>query len=411
MGSPPENDSDSGWFHDLLEGVTYYYLSGLVLLLGVSFGSDVVWKPPNPSSERPDLEISCSRFDGLHYEEIVDKGYLYDPSTKSNVAFFPAYPLSARAFRYIFDCETKVGLLVVSNLALLGSFVLLARYLRMRPIRGGGLRGWVLLAFAVWPTTFFFRMAYAESLFVFCSLLALYGIARRWALFPLALVTGLACATRPVGVAVSAAFIWHVVQQPGSWLSRCGRVLLLGPVACWGLLAYMAYQYDSFGTPLAFSHTQDYWTHYAPVRHPEPAEKLWALVTLEPVRGVYDPESKRYWARSGGPNYLLFNLAYWNPLLFGLAVFLVALGAARRWLSGPEVVLSAAALAIPYFTRGYEMSMASHGRFAAAVLPVYLVAGRLLACLPPPMAGAVTGVSTAVLACWTALFAAGHIFF
>jgi len=267
------------------------------------------------------------------------------------------------------------------------------------------------LIFALWPTTFFFRMAYAESLFVLSSLVVLYGISRRWASLPLAVLAGLASATRPVGIAVSAAFLWHLYWQQGSWGTRLGRLGLWAPVACWGLLAYVGYQHVMFDEPLAFARTQAHWVSRPPVRNPDLTEKLCALATLEPATGVYDPESSRYWGISSTGGNLLFTLAFWNPVLFLLAGGLVAYGAMRKWLTGPEVVLGAMALAIPYLTRAYEMSMASHGRFAAAVIPAYLVAGRLLSSVSPLVAVAVISGSAAGLFCWTSLYAAGYAFY
>ena len=90
---------------------------------------------------------------------------------------------------------------------------------------------------------------------------------------------------------------------------------------------------------------------------------------------------------------------------------LVFIGARKSWLTGPEIVLSVLLLAIPYVTRAYEMCMASHARFAAVVFPAYIVLARLLAPLPQWVTWAVIGVFTMMLMTWTALYAAGHLFF
>jgi hypothetical protein len=57
------------------------------------------------------------------------------------------------------------------------------------------------------------------------------------------------------------------------------------------------------------------------------------------------------------------------------------------------------------------MSMASHARFAAAVIVIYPVLGRILAALPPTVAGAVCSLSAVILMCWTALYVSGHVMF
>jgi hypothetical protein len=309
--------------------------------------------------------------------------------------------------------RTEAALLLVSNVSLAVAFVLLAVYDRTRagPKRPAT-TGWTLLAFGLWPSTFFFRMAYAESLFLATALLTLIGIHRQWPRLPLAFLAGLATATRPVGVAVTVAFLWSVIRCPRDRPAvRIGWAALLAPVACWGLLYYMAYQYAAFGNPLAFAQTQEHWTNRAPVARPEMAEKIWALVTLEPILGVYDPQSSRFWYRMNSNEGILFNLLFWNPILFLLTAGLVAWGAWRQWLTGPETVLGAALLAIPYLTRAYEMSMASHARFAAAVVVIYPLLGRLLAALPPMAACAAVSLSAVLLAFWTALYTAGYLFF
>jgi hypothetical protein len=173
----------------------------------------------------------------------------------------------------------------------------------------------------------------------------------------------------------------------------------------------MAYQYVEFGNPFAFAQTQEHWKHQIPVAHPTFAEKAWALVELEPIRGVFDPESRRYWRGADPSHGVLSNLFFWNPVLFVTSAALVAWGAWRKWLTGPEVVLGAALLAIPYLTRAYEMSMASHARFAAAVVVIYPMLGRLLAALPPPAACVAVSLSAVLLSYWTALYTAGYPFF
>jgi hypothetical protein len=398
---------------DFLAGLGFYYVTSLVVGLGLLFGSGFVPGPRVPAAQRSaGFMDGFIRFDGTHYRSIAQDGYEYDPDTRSSVAFFPAYPLLTRFVTSVTGLQTEAALLLVSNASLAAAFVLLARYLRVRnPAVPPNSIGWALLTFGLWPATFFFRVAYAESLFLACALFTLYGITRGWPLVPLALAAGLATATRPVGVAVTAAFLWHVLARPEPWAARLRQACALVPLACWGLLAYMAYQWAAFGTPLAFAQTQEHWTHLTPVEHPGWGQKLWALATLEPIRGVYDPHSPRFWYRSEGDDNVLFVLSFWNPVLFVLAGGLLALGAWRRWLTGPELVLGVGLLAIPYLARAYEMSMASHGRFAAVVIPNYLVLGRLLAAAPAPVAAVAVSLSACLLAFWTALYTAGYPFF
>ncbi len=106
-----------------------------------------------------------------------------------------------------------------------------------------------------------------------------------------------------------------------------------------------------------------------------------SLVSWEPIWSVYEPDTPAYfggfsngeWARS---------MRFFNPIFFCGTAALIAIGAWKRWLNTYEILFAAGLLAIPYFSRAYEMCMESHGRFAAVVVPVYIVIGELLACLP-----------------------------
>jgi hypothetical protein len=243
------------------------------------------------------------------------------------------------------------------------------------------------------------------------TLAALYGIERRWPSLVLALLTGFVTAVRPVGLALTAAFLWSVLTRRETTLRvKVVLVLLLTPLASCGLLAYMGYQWQAFGTPWGFALTQQHWRFLSPKDH-SLLTKLASLAMLEPIWGVYQPGYPRYWENSITVEPLLFNLYFWNPILFILAGVLLVLGGWQRWLSGSECVLGAGLLGIPYLTRSYEMSMASHGRFAAVVVVNYLVIGRLLSGRPSWIMTLVYVVSALFLCLITCLYAANYLVF
>jgi len=255
---------------------------------------------------------------------IIQQGYYYDPAHRSTVAFFPGYPLICRTvcvFTGVAPAASAVGF---ANVCLLGAFVLFARYGRMKWAGASdGQRALVIASFGLWPTAFFFRMAYAESLFVCVLLVVLYGMDRRWPVLVLALLTGFATSVRPVGVAITAGFAWHVFSTRGVVsVSRVTGAIAATVVAGWGILAYMAYQAIAFGNPFAFAQTQRHWTIMLP-----PANwggKLWSLVTFEPAWGVYIPGYSRHWAKVDGHGIAAFSTMFCIPILFISAVVLVA---------------------------------------------------------------------------------------
>ena len=350
--------------------------------------------------------ILLFRHDAHHYLQLTRGQYAYDAANQSNVAFFPAYPLLCK-FVASFGIPPAYATLVASNAALLVAFLLLAHYTRIRwPDSTPRQRLVVLALFGFWPMGVFFHMPYSESLFAACSLAVLLGMARHWPLVVIALLAGLTTAARPVGLALSLAVLVYAWQLPGRrGAFRLARVAVVAPLAGWGLIAYMGYQWAEFGDPLAFAKTQQYWVLNVPADRTL-SSKAWSLFTLEPVWGIFLPDSPRHWSQWGG-NPAWTGLTCWNPAFFVLAAVLVWVGHRRNWLTLPEAVAGALLLAIPYCTRAYEMSMASHARFASVVMVQYLVAGRLLAGRPK-LALAVCAASACLQAFFAAMYARNY---
>ena len=157
------------WTNDFLVGFTAYYLTSLPVFLGILFGVDFPRPGEDPSAPRPDFVAACVHFDAGHYVKITRKGYSYDPEKRSLVAFFPVYPLLSRGVSQATGLSAEEALLLTAHIGLLiGAFVLLVRYVRVRwPEATAEQRGIVLAVFGLWPMgLFFFRMPYAESLFL-----------------------------------------------------------------------------------------------------------------------------------------------------------------------------------------------------------------------------------------------------
>lgn len=392
----------------VLVGLVTYCLSALVVLGGVSLGTELLRPPVADMLPNPDVGAAMSRFDGQNYLRILKQGYSYDPARSSSVAFFPGYPLVARFVQLATGLRPEAALLAVSNVALCTSFVLIVWLGHLKSTADEPDFGaWAGVIFGYWPPTVFFHMAYAESLLLLLVLLVLIGLHRGWSFWILAVIAGAATAVRPVGVAVSVAVIWSHLFTSGPLLGRIARSLALGAVACWGLLAFMAYQQSKFGDSLAFARTQSHWS-FRSTDDVTLATKMAHLVALEPIRGIYDPESPRYWAKADYVSNPVFSLIFWNPLFFLLAALLLIIGRLKGWLTGAEAVLGAGLLGIPYLTRAHEMSMVSHARFAAMVVPSYIVLARIACRLPPPVIASICGLLAFATGYFAGLFAANY---
>jgi hypothetical protein len=389
-------------------GVIVYYLTTFIVFCGAAFGHGFLQPASHQWTKQRPLWDCFANWDGDWYAKIAREGYQYDPGRLSNISFFPAFPLLGRAVADVTGIQMETALLIVAQLSLVATFVVLARYLRHRiDASNSDAAAWALLAFGVWPTAMFCRMAYSESLFLLSAVISLYAMERRWPLVAIALVIGFATATRSVGVCLLVPFAWHVWRESAPFWGLVRRLWLL-PVACWGLLAFMSFQYWAFGEPLAFAQAQDNWR----VRPAAPATtRCLDLLLLEPVRAVFDPASPCYWARPAEERNPLFSLRLANPLYWLAALALVGIGTWKRWLTAYEWSLALALLLVPYLLRSHDMCMFGMGRFTAVAFPIYLVMGHLQARLPSTIAAMVMAISGFFLAAYAALFVAWYRIF
>lgn len=446
-GSAIQEPSRVGELLDVCaSGFGFYYLTSLIVVLAAVFAVDFVplCSQHAESKTRVDLLSGLAAWDGQWYAKIASGSYTYDPEQPSAVAFYPLYPILAGALVRATGVRTEWAMLLISHAALVATFCLLAAYVRQRvPATEDDLRGWTLLAFGLFPTTFFFRMAYTESLFMMLTLVAFLGMERGWRPVWIALVIGLTTASRSVGVALVPVFALYLWQQAGArhrsglpapvgreaepprgWVTRQSLVTRLNgrasrrwpawpahlavllPVCCCGLLAYMAFLWFVFGDPLAFVKTQTHWTE----RVVTLGDRVGGVFTLEPLRAVYDPDCACYWGRVPPRGNPLVNLKAANPVYFLGAVCLVGLGAWKRWLNARELVLAAGLVGIAYWFQARRGCMTGQARYVSVVFPMYLVLGHLLHRTPAPLSAALLAISGVLLAIYAMMFVSWYWF-
>jgi hypothetical protein len=399
------------WVDDLILGLTTYYLTSLLVVLGVIFGHDFLKAPPHNLDgvgPNPDLITCFARYDGQHYKHILENGYEYYPDRQSTIAFFPAYPLTARFLAWLTGWPSEVALLVTAHIFLAAAFVLFAAYARQRFRDQEEAVQYAVVAFGLFPTTFFFRMAYSESMFVCLTIAAMLSMERRWPVLVIATIIGAATATRAAGIALVPALLLHLWQRRTSVVDFATQTIYALPISCWGILAFTAYQWSAFEDPLAWAKAHSHWRLFTA---PSWGDKLLSLVTLEPVWSMFLPDSPRYWGKWEWHGNPIFSLLLANPVLFIFTVAVILLGVCKRFLTGPEAILSTGLLGLAYVGRGYDNLMLSSGRFCAVVVPFYLIAGHCIGRLPPCI-GTLLFVSAGFfLANYSGLFARGYQLF
>lgn len=215
------------------------------------------------------------RFDSGWYWSIVSDGYGYRPGEQSSIAFFPVFPLLARAVAWLVPgVDTPSQVQVVGHVLGLGTglaaVLLLGRWLWQRLPRRSAVLG-VVVVLAYPYTLFLHGPMYADGTFLVLAILAFGLLERRWYLAA-GLVGALAVASRPFGVAVAVGLVVRAFEllaedaarDTGADVTRVGwRSVLdawrrLRPrhagvlVAGLGLVGWMVYLGVAFGDPLAF---------------------------------------------------------------------------------------------------------------------------------------------------------------
>jgi hypothetical protein len=189
--------------------------------------------PERLGASRTVIQV-LSSWDGEHYAEIARNGYTAEHPERRRLAFFPLLPSISR----LFGGATFAPLagILLSQLSLLGSMILLGKLAyenAQKPVRlQPGF--WLLVN----PLGFYFHVYYAESLFLFFTLLLVWYFQRRnsWAAVP----GLLAALTRPTAVTLPVIFLWETVRafrRREKWL--LGLICTIAPLA--GLFIYLSY--------------------------------------------------------------------------------------------------------------------------------------------------------------------------
>jgi hypothetical protein len=217
---------------------------------------------------------SCFRKDNVWYASIVAHGYVStippEPQHKevANVAFFPGFPLIARAVRIMFRLDVPVAIVLTAQI---GAFVFWSYVLMW-------LRRWqfsittsivtVLLVLSH-PDSFYLVIGYSESVFMVMLLGFLYWLEKPG--WKAGVLTGLhgfgLTATRPVGVLCG---LWPLMRsyvvrgdtsredkiQKRLWLTAQTRALVLTVAGISGGILFFLFCWYKFGHWNLYMQTQ-----------------------------------------------------------------------------------------------------------------------------------------------------------
>jgi len=391
----------------VVTGCVVYVVSSLPVFLGVCLGYFALRPGRNIPYGEHSLLLRFAAWDGGQFMTILDRGYAYNPDQISNVALFPGYPALAALLQRWSGFSSAAALLAVAQVSLCAAFVVWHRYLSVRFPKDANMAFRGLVVMALFPTTFFFRMAYSESLFVLLAATILLGLHQRWPILAVALLIGAAVSVRLVGIALIPALVISVVTDQASISRKITRLAFSLPLCVWGLVAYMVFLWFQLGDPFAYSKAQASFF----LRSPVPGIDHWyRLAILEPVWGNYFSGSDAYWRRHDPQLPALLSLQFANPIWFSIAVVSVLAGWVRTQMTDVEFLFGISLLALAYIGRAEEFCMGAQARYAAPALPVYIVVAQWLSRMPQAAWLTTTVASTTLLTVYSALFASWYFF-
>lgn len=197
------------------------------------------------------------RGDGGWYLHIAHRGYEklpFESSLPHNWAFFPLFPLLWRAAAALTGGFALTGILLANILFFLALFVLHRTALAFGLESAAADRA--LLYTATFPTSYFFSLPVAESLFLLLTAGTFLAAKRnRW--FLAAILAALAAATRFSGLLLLPV-LWVLQWQADGSPKPSAKTLTLAIVPL-GLLGFMAYLYSITGNALAFAAIEPAW--------------------------------------------------------------------------------------------------------------------------------------------------------
>ncbi|HZR41563.1 MAG TPA: mannosyltransferase family protein [Ktedonobacteraceae bacterium] len=254
------------WWKATLGILPTFIITRLIMVLLTYFGG-VLFTVQNYSPFA--LSFNAVLYNWYHWDvdrylTIATKGY----QTLEYAAFFPLYPAIVHAFSVLLHLDVLLAGMTISNLAFLGTLIVLYRLVEMEFDREMAKR--CVLYLSIFPTALFFFAAYNESLFLFLMLLCFYSLRQsKWWLA--GIFGGLATLTRSIGLFLAIVFVYEFArqnlprfqqawQEKQLWQEWRLLVKLLAVVIIpLGLGIYAYALYRRFGDPLAFTHAQANW--------------------------------------------------------------------------------------------------------------------------------------------------------
>ncbi len=403
MSQPSLTSTDRTVSQEWVRPLLIWLWSSVIVLTAVFFSMSVVElcvKHPDHRS-RIDVPSAMAAWDGRWQVDIIRHGYQSRINWQdlNPAAFPPLYPMISGCLCNL-GLREEVSLLIVSNVAFLAFLIVFYYYCRER---GGNERQASLatMLVAISPFSYFFHMAYTESLFCLFAATFLLGIHRNWHPLLLAILVACADATRVVGVTLlPILFVVTFRYYRGTWL-RWVQPFSVGLLGASGFLAFMIHLGFVQGDPFAMFAAQKGWTLRAEHSF---LEKIVNAMSGQPLGDAYRSDCRCYWGNSPPRDLPMFNMQFWNPIVLIAASLVTSVGWYYRRLKWYELNYCFFVIGVPYVTQGYRICLHSQSRYVLAAFPLAIVVAWWLKRLEVSATWIIVSLSTTLLFGNTAMF-------
>lgn len=313
-------------------------------MVGITAGGRDAWLRP------------LFHWDSVWWLSVVEVGYIANPTLQAeqNVVFFPLFPICIRTLTLL-GIPTLLAAILVTNVCMLATVYLLYDFVRKRS--GTAVARWTIILWLTFPTALFGVVPYSEGLMALMTILSIRALIQG-SYIACGAWSGIASALRNQGVILGGALLLPWFRGP----ARTRAFLGLG-LSGLGLGAYMFYLYLRFGDPLLFVSIQKAWR--PKLGTGTPVDWILQLVTgsLHSLSLCLASETRpilRYSGRLLDP-WLAWWVIAWIPSVKRLH---------------PGLLLTSVVMILLPLSTG---TVASLGRYAWVILPVFIVMGESLA--------------------------------
>lgn len=248
--------------HNQLQIVAWVFcaamLSRLVIfasaLVGSSLGGDLM-------AFFHDFQAHWVRWDSVGYISLAE--CWYGPETQEYIILLPIYPMLVRLLSPLMMGNAALAGTLISNIALVGAGW--ALFLLVQEQQGQVIARRAVQLFMFCPISVFFSVPYAESLFLFLTLLSIL-LARRQQFTAAVCVGALAAGTRLAGILTAIPIYLEMLKYErsiGLWPRHKGRCVmrltgftLMTAMVGLGTVSYLLINQQTMGHHLAFVQVQ-----------------------------------------------------------------------------------------------------------------------------------------------------------